>query len=460
MAYRTSDHNRWQQMDFVVGIEIRLSNNHTLNGVPFTDICDDLKGIYPKDFKFTGWHPACRCHAVSILKTEEELEADNERIMNGEEPSANSVNSVKDVPDNFKEWAEANKDRIERAEKRGTLPYFLKDNYRDGKVSDGLNFQARKVRPVRTPEQAAKIKEAWGNRAQTIQERKNLLVEAKQYSDIDVSKLESYLSKGGITSNIAAAQKIIEAELQKRKTLALTWSEKIPDALDVVRKYGVADTQKIYDAVTAKLQTFEVLTLEKQLEKLKYEIQWVADNKKYATWEVAQSAYKKQLVGVEYKILENKVDGLVNTAKSYNPKSNSKLAILLNNKVISKDYHDKVEKEIDALLSKRNKSIKGISQKEITELLNKFKTETVSEKDDMLRELTKDIWNTLTLEEKNILTKYTQTYNYLNEPLRGLPYYGSTTPNAVHVHDLPILTKVLSKFKMPENTVVRRGVDS
>lgn len=54
IAYRTSDHLRWQQMDFVVGIEIKLSNNHTLNGVPLTDICDTLAGRYPKDFKFTG----------------------------------------------------------------------------------------------------------------------------------------------------------------------------------------------------------------------------------------------------------------------------------------------------------------------------------------------------------------------------------------------------------------------
>lgn len=57
IAYMTADYERWQQLDFVVGIEIKLSNNHTLNGVPFTDICDDLKGRYPKDFKFTGWHP-------------------------------------------------------------------------------------------------------------------------------------------------------------------------------------------------------------------------------------------------------------------------------------------------------------------------------------------------------------------------------------------------------------------
>lgn len=73
IAYRTSDQERWKQFDFVVGIEVRLSNNHTClgrDGKPheFHDICDELAGRYPKDFKFTGWHPHCRCHAVSILK--------------------------------------------------------------------------------------------------------------------------------------------------------------------------------------------------------------------------------------------------------------------------------------------------------------------------------------------------------------------------------------------------------
>ncbi|MDR1372331.1 MAG: ADP-ribosyltransferase [Dysgonamonadaceae bacterium] len=138
IAYRTSDHERWQQLDFVVGIEIRLSNNHTLNGVPFTDICDDLAGKYPKDFKFTGWHPNCRCFAISILKTEDELEADSERIINGEAPDSRSVNEIKDVPDNFKKWVEANKDRIDAANNRGTLPYFLKDNYKSGDIDKGF----------------------------------------------------------------------------------------------------------------------------------------------------------------------------------------------------------------------------------------------------------------------------------------------------------------------------------
>jgi hypothetical protein len=142
MAYRTSDHTRWQQLDFVVGIEVRLSNNHTLNGRAFTDICDKLKGKYPKDFKFTGWHPACRCHAVSILKTEEEFEADNERIMNGDEPLADSVNTVKDVPENFTKWVTDNEDRVSISGYKGTTPYFLLDN---DKYVNLDNFKATKL---------------------------------------------------------------------------------------------------------------------------------------------------------------------------------------------------------------------------------------------------------------------------------------------------------------------------
>lgn len=72
MAYDTADHLRVQDMDFVVGIKISLSNNHTcLNSKglpePFTDICDDLQGKYPKDFKFTGWHPFCYDDKTEVL---------------------------------------------------------------------------------------------------------------------------------------------------------------------------------------------------------------------------------------------------------------------------------------------------------------------------------------------------------------------------------------------------------
>lgn len=116
LAYRTAEQKRWEQMDFVVGQEIKLSNNHTCNGVPFIDICDDLKGKYPKDFKFTGWHPMCKCYVIPILKTEDEFWAEGDVI---------SKKEVVEVPDNFKLWVKNNQERIERSK---SLPYFLRDN--------------------------------------------------------------------------------------------------------------------------------------------------------------------------------------------------------------------------------------------------------------------------------------------------------------------------------------------
>lgn len=124
MAYRAAENKRWEQMDFVVGYEIKLSGNHTLNGKPFTDICDTLAGKYPKDFVWTGWHPLCRCYKIPILKTEEEFWSWDGRS----EASTDSVNSVRDVPDQFKKWVLENSVRIEKANANGTLPYFLKDN--------------------------------------------------------------------------------------------------------------------------------------------------------------------------------------------------------------------------------------------------------------------------------------------------------------------------------------------
>ena len=83
------------------------------------------QGCYPKDFKFTGWHPHCRCHAETILKTEEEMMRDNERLLKGEEPLKESVNTVTGVPQEFDDWLKDNK---ERAKRSTSVPYFISDN--------------------------------------------------------------------------------------------------------------------------------------------------------------------------------------------------------------------------------------------------------------------------------------------------------------------------------------------
>lgn len=62
MAYRNSDMLRYQQLDFVVGYKVNLSNRHLI-----IDICDDLKGEYPKTFRFHSWHPQCYSDDTEVL---------------------------------------------------------------------------------------------------------------------------------------------------------------------------------------------------------------------------------------------------------------------------------------------------------------------------------------------------------------------------------------------------------
>lgn len=124
IAYRTADHTRWNQLPFIQGFEVRLSNNH-----PVIDICDDLKGLYPKEFKFTGWHPNCRCHVVAVLPTDEEFDQMEEALLNGEQDIVSS-RQVISPPEGLKKWVKDHKGMIKQSKKRGTLPYFIKDNPR------------------------------------------------------------------------------------------------------------------------------------------------------------------------------------------------------------------------------------------------------------------------------------------------------------------------------------------
>jgi hypothetical protein bfra3_11786 len=156
MAYRDSDRYRWNQLDFVVGYEVHLSNSHTCKGlkkgVKYKDVCDELAGKYPKEFVFKGWHPNCRCFMTPILKDPKEFKTDQENALrdafwgddddfdgegNYRKYCDSSVNQIVDVPSGFKSWAKAN---VERAKGWSTMPYFIKDNFTGGTLEGDLKL--------------------------------------------------------------------------------------------------------------------------------------------------------------------------------------------------------------------------------------------------------------------------------------------------------------------------------
>lgn len=123
-AYRAADCDRWGSIPFVVGMEVKRSNH------PFgCEVCELLKGKYPKDFVFTGWHPQCRCYIVPVLADEKERMAYHRAILNGEDVSDwHFKGEITEPHKGFQKWIGENQERIGEARQRGTLPYWMKDN--------------------------------------------------------------------------------------------------------------------------------------------------------------------------------------------------------------------------------------------------------------------------------------------------------------------------------------------
>ena len=139
MAYRESDWQRWQSLDFVVGFEIHRSNHEPLCKC---DTCAKLVGRYPKTFKFKGWHPQCMCYATPVLMDEETFDenelGDLKAALRGTTyKHQQAKNAVSDVPDGFKAWV---KDHVEAQKGWASTPYFIKDNFVDGQLGKGLKI--------------------------------------------------------------------------------------------------------------------------------------------------------------------------------------------------------------------------------------------------------------------------------------------------------------------------------
>lgn len=146
-AYRRAQWEAYQNDPQVTGIRIELSNNHTCinprtgKPEPFYDICDELAGDYPKSFLWTGWHPQCRCIILPVLINESEFGKLVAAEIRGEKYEPEQINSV---PSQFQKWMGKNSGRIDTANNRGTLPYWIKDNSK---------FAGIKVNPINSAAQ-------------------------------------------------------------------------------------------------------------------------------------------------------------------------------------------------------------------------------------------------------------------------------------------------------------------
>ena len=115
IAYKASDYERRQNLDFITGVLVNLSPAH-----PKIDICDHLTGRYPKGFKFYGWHTGCICYQTAILLPKKDFvnylntgRVDGRRVVKG--IPRHAQNHINEISDQIKGWKNA--------------PYFIRDNF-------------------------------------------------------------------------------------------------------------------------------------------------------------------------------------------------------------------------------------------------------------------------------------------------------------------------------------------
>lgn len=142
MAYRESDYQRWQNLDFVVGFEIKRSNHEPLCKC---STCEKLVGRYPKTFKFVGWHPQCMCFAIPIIEDYFSEGRKNDRVnrlkaaLKGTEAKKYiSPETIDKMPEGFNNWVDAH---VEAQKNWSSTPYFIKDNFLHGSLKEGLKIK-------------------------------------------------------------------------------------------------------------------------------------------------------------------------------------------------------------------------------------------------------------------------------------------------------------------------------
>lgn len=267
MAYRESDYLRWQSLDFVVGFEVKRSNHEPLCKC---DICEKLKGRYPKHFKFKGWHPQCMCYAVPILMDEETFDenelGDLKAALRGTQyKRLEAKNVVVDVPDGFKEWV---KEHEEAQANWSSTPYFIKDNFTDGKLSKGLNFETKKqIDPVQ----------------QQLDQLKPQISSIRTLCDewgLNTFVLDDAIQKrnpSGVVNAISVLQGRVDAAMKEYNNFIADATQAIKDA----RKYkiDVTDMLELIATVTSDKREWIMTkaSCKEMLDKLKKRIQDAID---------------------------------------------------------------------------------------------------------------------------------------------------------------------------------------
>lgn len=119
-AYRESDIIKYQSLPFVTGYQVKLADNH-----PKYDMCDLLKGEYPKSFIWRKWHVNCICFCVPKLPSKEEYDKYEDAILNGTNQNFKFKAPVSDINPAVSNYINDNRKMLNRLKRK---PDWMTDN--------------------------------------------------------------------------------------------------------------------------------------------------------------------------------------------------------------------------------------------------------------------------------------------------------------------------------------------
>nr|DAL75644.1 MAG TPA: minor capsid protein [Caudoviricetes sp.] len=343
MAYQASDSERWTRSWWVKGIRVSLSNNHTSpdsKGRPaaLVDICDELAGDYPADFKFTGWHPQCRCFATAITCEYTDIRDYYRRKRAGEDMTGYTPpGTITEPPEQFKRWMADNSDRLAGAAQRGTTPYFIANNakYTDPNWKPSKTTASADPMPAprpktpleiaderharRTAEEAEKIQKAWEERKRQIAELRNnaqsVNGELNKYvlDDADGLALRKIYQDAiagndlnAMRRNMAAAKEYLQKQAETRAWLGDT----IPDIDKWNEKLTLSQLAEVRADVKIKMQGWSKKTPEQRQTLINKELGKIMKDKDNPLRDIASAAWQQQYHQQSLLVAKNQLSGL------------------------------------------------------------------------------------------------------------------------------------------------------
>ena len=344
------------------------------------------------------------------------------------------------------------------------------DNGNETQLKALLQAAKKDIAKFNAAKNSVAKKKADEEKQKQIAELKGQLAQFEQWKDANVSGIKAAVEAGDVPALEAYIDNMHEIQKQ------LTKLDLLVDPKGAMQEFTIAELQAVQDAVANKLAQFEAkgITGEHLAKKLQFETQWVQDNKKYSTWQVAQQAYNKKLVEVQKDIALKALQPDMMQLMSVKTKSSQFKAMLSKlTQAYSNGDIPKVQQLIADMQAKVAAMQKSQQQSAAKRTQNTWDADTYSQKrkdaamwahstrtaDKNLRNTCGDIWRSASNEEKDAIWGYTQSYCNIQEPLRGIQYIGSDTQKKLGLKRIPQITNLLSKSKYDFDMWVQRGDD-